>query len=504
MSATTIVSSPGKVLAAGGYLVLDRAYSGVVISTSSRFYAVIESGDGASCGANEIVVRSPQFNLAEWRYEVTFVDGRVRVEQLETSKAPKTNKFVHLALQHTLTLALEIHGGDPAVLEKDLSHGLDIAVVGDNDFYSQRAKLESLGLPNTLASLSQIPPFSHNDVQLSEVHKTGMGSSAALITSLVSALLLRFSVISPSDFAETGSADRRLAHNAAQFVHCLAQGKVGSGFDVAAAVFGSQLYTRFDPAVLQPLMNDDASESRALAPILSSPAWNYRVEPFCLPPLTRLVLADVDAGSDTPSFIGQVLKWRKENPEAASTLWASINQSNQSLAKRLLYLSQAHASHPADYESAVRRISDLPPSEWQQHRKDPNLSLPAQVILQVFYLVYEHAQAIRQHMRSMGKGANVHIEPPEQTALLDACMSQAGVICGGVPGAGGYDAIWLLVCEVPGTPEEQRPLHRVERVWSTVKDLSVSPLAAVESTAHGARIEQLDAIRGLREAIARG
>lgn len=56
---------------------------------------------------------------------------------------------------------------------------------------------------------------------------------------------------------EVHSEGRRLAHNLAQYVHCLAQGKVGSGFDVSSAVFGSQIYTRFDPAVLHGLMNDD-------------------------------------------------------------------------------------------------------------------------------------------------------------------------------------------------------------------------------------------------------
>lgn len=34
----------------------------------------------------------------------------------------------------------------------------------------------------------------------------------------------------------------------------------------------------------------------------------------------------------------------------------------------------------------------------------------------------------------MGLLAGVPIEPPEQTALLDVCVSQAGVIGGGVPG----------------------------------------------------------------------
>ena len=53
------------------------------------------------------------------------------------------------------------------------------------------------------------------------------------------------------------------------------------------------------------------SLSRILSP--SNPAWDYRVAPFKLPPQTRLMLADVDAGSDTPSLVGKVLKWRKDN-----------------------------------------------------------------------------------------------------------------------------------------------------------------------------------------------
>lgn len=37
-------------------------------------------------------------------------------------------------------------------------------------------------------------------------------------------------------------------------------------------------------------------------------------------------------------------------------------------------------------------------------------------------------------MCEMGNLSGVPIEPQEQTALLDACVSQAGVIGGGVPG----------------------------------------------------------------------
>jgi phosphomevalonate kinase len=125
-----------------------------------------------------------------------------------------------------------------------------------------RLQLADAKLPPTRESLKTIKPFKKTGTAIKDVHKTGLGSSAALITSLVAALLVHFEVFPAShlynDATSTAAKDSRcLVHNLAQHVHCLAQGKVGSGFDVSAAVFGSQLYTRFSPSVLGPLMVDD-------------------------------------------------------------------------------------------------------------------------------------------------------------------------------------------------------------------------------------------------------
>ncbi len=144
----------------------------------------------------------------------------------------------------------------------------------DARFDRSHCQLAELNLPRNLESLTKIPPFAPTGGSLAQVHKTGLGSSAALITSLVSALLVHFSVIPSADLSED-SEGRHLAHNLAQYVHCLAQGKVGSGFDVAAAVFGSHLYTRFDPSVLEDLMTGDTVS------ILSP-------RRFAVHPLTRL------------------------------------------------------------------------------------------------------------------------------------------------------------------------------------------------------------------------
>jgi phosphomevalonate kinase len=45
----------------------------------------------------------------------------------------------------------------------------------------------------------------------------------------------------------------------------------------------------------------------------------------------------------------------------------------------------------------------------------------------------------------MSDKSGVSIEPPTQTRLLDFCSTCPGVVGGVVPGAGGYDAVALLV-----------------------------------------------------------
>lgn len=109
--------------------------------------------------------------------------------------------------------------------------------------------------PETLAS---IPPFASITFNVEEangenckpeVAKTGLGSSAAMTTAVVAALLHYLGVVNLSS-QEKDSQDLDLVHIIAQTAHCIAQGKVGSGFDVSSAVYGSHRYVRFSPEVL--------------------------------------------------------------------------------------------------------------------------------------------------------------------------------------------------------------------------------------------------------------
>lgn len=115
---------------------------------------------------------------------------------------------------------------------------------------------------STLSSLPHFSPITFNSVldssasiQVPEVAKTGLGSSAAMTSAVVASVLHYLGAVRlpfSSDLAGQDSiaAGLETVHAISQAAHSLAQGKIGSGFDVSAAVFGSQRYVRFSPQVL--------------------------------------------------------------------------------------------------------------------------------------------------------------------------------------------------------------------------------------------------------------
>ncbi|KAF9924962.1 phosphomevalonate kinase [Linnemannia zychae] len=468
---TTIVSAPGKVLLAGGYLVLDPAFSGLVVATDARFYTLIRPGQHSSTGPFKIVVRSPQFDNATWTYWITLQGNNV--DFVPSKEDESRNTFVELALHYSFAMLARL--APVETLSKTLESGLEIVIAGNNDFYSQRKELATRGLELNTESLKQIPLFAPTHTTLSKVHKTGLGSSAALITSLVAAIFIHFNA---SKLQQDDNTNTQFLHNVAQFVHCLAQGKVGSGFDVSSAVWGSHTYRRFSPEVLQSVMHHDAiHDSPALLKIVTpkETVWDNIVVPFKLAPKLHLMLADIDAGSHTPTLVSNVLKWRKTKPEEANALWSNLGGSNDKVVELLKELDQVAKNHPDVYDRSIHRASTIAASEW--------IALTDQdSTLELLVKIYNEFMTVRQYLREMSKLSEVPVEPEEQTRLLDACMAVPGVLMAGVPGAGGFDAIFCIVLS-----EESR--KGVENVWSGFQEMSVGPLLCQESVEGGLVVE---------------
>ncbi|CDS10713.1 hypothetical protein LRAMOSA11199 [Lichtheimia ramosa] len=467
---TTVVSAPGKVLLAGGYLVLDQAYHGLVVGTTSRFYTVIQPGK-----ENTIHVKSPQFESdATWTWTASVNNGNLEFAAKDAVSAG--NKFVETCLRFSLQVIQQRMG--TAVLNEYLQQGFEITIVGDNDFYSQRAQLSKRQLPNTAEALASLEPFCNTHSTLGSVHKTGLGSSAALTTSLVGALFTHMGAASLSN-----ADDKILIHNVAQFIHCFAQGKVGSGFDVSAAVFGNHRYTRFNPSFLSSIMKDNVDPSelnKALDPSITS--WDNVVTPFQLPPKFELMLGDVDAGSHTPSLVGKVLAWRKSKPEEANALWNELGGMNAKVEEHLRELSTMASTDSAAYHTALEKCAKTKASEWDKIMDE------SPVIQKMKQLATDFLK-VRAHLQEMGSLSDVPIEPKEQTRLLDACMDIEGVVMAGVPGAGGYDAIFCIVIS-------QDAKAQVHSLWQSWKELNVGPLLA-QADDKGMEAVALESVDGL-------
>ncbi len=151
------VSSPGKVLIAGGYLILEKENLGITVAGSSRFYATVRKlGNGKSAqDILRILVKSPQFHES---YTYGY-----NVATDEISQISGDNVFVAKCLQLVFSFMREKLGVD--VFSGQLQHlaslaeGIEIVLQADNDFYSQLQPLKERSWPISAESLRKLPKF---------------------------------------------------------------------------------------------------------------------------------------------------------------------------------------------------------------------------------------------------------------------------------------------------------------------------------------------------------
>ncbi|KAI5291710.1 phosphomevalonate kinase [Ascosphaera aggregata] len=456
----TAISAPGKVLLAGGYLVLDRKYTGLVLALDARIHTIVrqiqkkpandEEGAAATVTSSDtITVRSPQFLDAVWVYATEKLPNNGGIKAVQQGDGPK-NPFVETSLSYALTYASFVTGST--------SFGsLDIMILADNDYYSETETSRD----------NRNSRFANFGVKLQDAHKTGLGSSAALVTSLTSAVVLHHTIQ-----AEDLPLVRHRLHNLSQAAHCAAQGKIGSGFDIAAAVYGSCGYRRFSPEILTRLgdLGSNGFTERLFAIVEDvdpEAPWDMELTDvgLKLPRGMQMVLCDVDCGSKTPGMVRKVMEWREKNPREAELFFNELQRCNDLLRQQIISCSGmrervTYPSRPPTTSSnedqrgsgSFNVSSIIHPPQQQQPPPNPNQPhLLSQDSSQSngnlnFALIAEPISRIRTYLRGLTARAKVPIEPPAQHHLLDSIIENvSGVVGGVVPGAGGYDAVSLLV-----------------------------------------------------------
>jgi phosphomevalonate kinase len=340
------------------------------------------------------------------------------------------NPFVETALAYALSYISSVGSSNisPA----------SITILADNDYYSTSS-----------ASLTGAR-FHDFGVPLSEANKTGLGSSAALVTAFTGALLSYY--LPKNVFDATTEAGKRKLHNLAQASHCAAQGKVGSGFDVASAVYGSCLYRRFSPSILSAHGEPGTAKFAKQLVSIVNEQWDTEIlkDQVKVPKGIRLVMCDVSCGSQTPGMVKKVLAWKKDRGEEADKVWEGLQRVNEGLAQELVGLAESGST---DYSRLRQSI-----------------------------------QGIRKGIREMSEQSGVPIEPKAQSELLDACGDIEGVVGGVVPGAGGYDAVALLIQD---REEVVQKLQKVLSGWKVEGEAGRVSMLGVKQEMEGVRVEQV-------------
>nr|QEY10159.1 phosphomevalonate kinase [Scutellaria barbata] len=474
-----VASAPGKVLMTGGYLILERPNAGIVLSTNARFYAIVKplleelKPDSWAWAWTDVKLTSPQMGR-ETMYKLSLKDLQLQC----VSSSDARNPFVEYALQYAVAAARTKSDKTKDELEKLMLLGLDITILGCNEFYSYRNQIEARGLPLTPDSLASLPPFtsitfnkeeSSGQKSKPEVAKTGLGSSAAMTTAVVAALLHYLGVVNlPSELNgplqdSKVSEELDVVHIIGQTAHCIAQGKVGSGFDVSSAVYGSQRYIRFSPEVLSSAQ--DAAQGTPMEEVIGNllkANWNHERTKFSLPPMMTLLLGEPGTGgSSTPSMVGAVKKWQKSDPQNSLETWKKLSEANSALEMHLKTLSKLAGTNSDDYRSVINKCSTLTSEKWTEGAVGPNQIEVVNALLGARDVML----VIRYNMRKMGEAAGIPIEPESQTKLLDTTMNMEGVVLAGVPGAGGFDAVFAVTLGDSSS--------NVIKVWSSLNVLAL-------------------------------
>jgi phosphomevalonate kinase len=204
--------------------------------------------------------------------------------------------------------------------------------------------------------------------------KTGLGSSSAMTVAVIESV---------AKFLAEGDLPKVQIFKMAAIAHSLAQGNIGSCFDVSCAVWGSQRFRRPNPCFLElGRINED---------------WDNEFVPFSLPGHLRIcVLRTPFLGSSTPGLVKRFL----ENAEREKKL---VNDLKDAVEPASLALLSGDFAAIRDKFRRVRRVLRQITEQWR-----------------------------------------LEIVPDEVNELADHLEEVEGVIAAVIPGAGGYDSLAVI------------------------------------------------------------
>jgi phosphomevalonate kinase len=265
------ISAPGKLMLSGEWSILERNTRCIVLAVQQRVYATIQDSE-------RISVRLKDFNI-ESKAEIK--NNSVIFEK-EDSKLIFTRYAIDTAIKYLRSLNRPI-----------------------KNFHL-----------DTWGEINMVRNF-----ETGQEMKVGFGSSAATVVAILSAVLEYHGISSER------MSDKEIIFKLSIISHYFGQGKIGSGFDVAASTFGGALvYKRFDPEWLQKNL-----QSHSILEVIDMnwPLLSY--EKLELPSELNIMVGFTGTSASTKKLITQMKLFKKNDPERYFMIISRISDVTEQL-----------------------------------------------------------------------------------------------------------------------------------------------------------------------------
>ncbi len=387
-----VCSAPGKILWLGGYSILERPNVGFVTGVDKRVFVQATEVETGFCN-----FKIPQFSVdlaGKWE------NGKIVFAGTPSEQELSSVKFVKIAADvcRAYFVSLGIH-----------FKGIELYSISDPAFGSGGSK-------------------------------SGLGSSAAATTAAVAAIFELHGKPVKDNLQEI--------HKAAQITHSLAQGKIASGFDVAASCFGGCKYVRYSKELI-PMTASEQEIANAV-----SVKWDYEAERIELPRGFLVQIASFAGESaSTTSMVKAINAWRDatpENKQEYARLFREANDANEKAIGALVRINRKSHENPRDYIDLLSHVE-----------QDPDSDGP----LKEFRIAFEKSREI---LKELGTKSGAGIEPDEYTKLIKA-SEENGAFVARLPGAGGGDAIAAICLSSTGK-------ERLAQFWKSYSEKKLEHL----------------------------
>lgn len=349
------VSAPGKMFLSGEWAVLEVGNPGVVAAVNKRVFA-----DVGQSKDDRIHISIRDFGIND--LACSFAGSTLTFERELTDQEKKDTLFMKASIEAAMKYLGKIR---PFTIE---TWGEDTNVEIDG-----------------------------------KIKKVGFGSSAATVVAVLGGIL-KFH----GNDIESLDAKARI-YKLAALTHYLAQGKVGSAFDIAASTYGGVfIYQRFDPDWLMQRMDSKAS----LRDVIEERWPSFKAEPLIIPEGFKLVIGWTRESASTSDMVKQMDSFKNSQPDEYKRIYDSI-------------ADIVREEIPAWKSGDTKKLTPL-------LRKNEDL------------------------LRELGEESGVNIETPDLKRLSDLA-NQVGA-AGKLSGAGGGDC-GIAICF------DQKTASDVEDIW---------------------------------------